>query len=124
MLKLGKIYYSGELVNHIKLDYIEYVNHSSDVLTKDIFREFDIPTLIVGWSVVKEMIAISEDLDIKENITILDKKIVSKSLYWEYNFNENKHFHISGIENFVTAVPEYYFSSRYSYINIDPVFFQ
>ena len=117
-MKLGNIIHATDLVNHEKVEYINYIQ--DNILS---FSElnFELPTLYVGWKYLKE--TNKEDLII-QNQSILEKKIVKNLLYWEYSFNENKAQHISGIKSFVKDVPFLYFSSKYNYINIDPVFFQ
>jgi hypothetical protein len=109
MIKLARIYYTDELVNHEPIEYIDYVRGDNNI---DI--NFPLPTLIVGWSLVKKVV---------DNASILDNKIISNTLYWAYSFKENKHGHISKVEEFVQNIPNYYFGGRYSYINLDPVFF-
>src|SRR5690606_24173897 len=44
--------------------------------------------------------------------------------YWEFNFDESKASHVKGVESFISFVPQFYFQPKYSYINLDPVFFQ
>ena len=64
------------------------------------------------------------DDDIIQNANILDKRIITNQLYWECDFSEDKSSHVNGVESFVTDAPELYFSPKYSYINLDPIFFQ
>ena len=59
-----------------------------------------------------------------QNADILRKKIVGNELYWEFSFEESKPSHVKGVESFINLVPQYYFPPKYSYINLDPVFFQ
>jgi len=121
MIKLAKIYYIDELVNHEKLDYIDYV-FGDDAIDLN----FSLPTLIVGWASVKKLINSSQDIEhykYLQGASILDNRIISNNLYWAYSFKENKHGHISKVEEFVQNAPNFYFNSRYSYINLDPIFF-
>ena len=55
---------------------------------------------------------------------ILEKKIISNVLYWEFSFKENKAQHVEGVTYFTNNVPFYYFNIRYSYINLDPIMFR
>ena len=109
---IGNILYYEELVNHKKVDYINYFNIKEDNNTID----YSIPTLYVGWNYFKTELIKNND------VNILDKTIVKNSKYWEFSFSENKSQHISGIEMFINDLPHYYFSSQYKYVNIDPVF--
>ena len=116
-MKIGNIVYEKELVNHVKLEYINYFNEpiEYDKLDKEL------PTLYVGWSFMK---ACNPSNEIIQNANILHKKIITNELYWECSFEESKGSHIKGTESFINSVPQFYFLSKYSYINLDPVFFQ
>jgi len=122
-IKLGNIIYREDLVNHEKVEYINYIHQPVNISShfrNYIYLNSDLPTLYVGWKFLKEVN--SSDPLIKSQ-SILDKKIMSNRLFWEFSFNENKSEHVNGIESFVNDVPFYYFSSRYNYINLDPVCF-
>lgn len=116
-MKLGNIVYEKELVNHTQVDYINYFNKEQhyDSLDKTL------PILYVGWSFMK---ACNPFYEIIQNADILRKKIVGNELYWEFSFEESKPSHVKGVESFINLVPQYYFPPKYSYINLDPVFFQ
>ena len=116
-MKIGNIIYRDELVNHTPVKYVIYTKQ--DVRYEIVDK--NIPTLYVGWKFLKE---INHDDPIIQAQTIFEKKIISNQLYWEFTFTENKGDHITGIESFVNNLPEYYFSGKYNYINLDPVFFQ
>lgn len=117
LIKLGNIIYQDDLVNHKMVEYINYIQQPIS------FREIDnnLPTLYVGWFSMKEINR--EDLLI-QNQSILDKKIISNILYWEFSFKENKSQHVEGVNYFVKNLPYYYFKIKYSYINLDPVMFR
>ena len=72
-MKLGNIIYEKELVNHTKVDYINYFNKPQ------IYHSLDktLPTLYVGWSFMKSC---NEFNDIIQNANILHKKIVANEL--------------------------------------------
>lgn len=111
MLKLGNIIYRDELVNHTKVDYINYISNQLDDFDKEI------PKLFVGWNYLKEW-----DVSLFKNLSILNKEIFKNTVYWEFSFNENKAQHVSGIDMFVRNAPYYYFRDKYKYINVDPIF--
>jgi len=115
-MKIGNIIYQDDLVNHEEVDYINYIQEPinfSELNTK-------LPTLYVGWRFLKGS---NEDDRIIQQQSILDKKIVSNLLFWEFSFKENKSQHVNGVDFFVNDVPYYFFTSKYNYINLDPVFF-
>jgi len=117
IMKLGNVIYQNDLVDHQKVEYINYVQRPIT------FQELNtnIPTLYVGWFSMKEIN--TSDMLI-QNQPILDKKIISNILYWEFSFKENKAQHVEGVNYFVKNVPYYFFNVRYSYINLDPIMFR
>lgn len=116
MIKIGNIVTNSKLVNHVEIPYINYYHHPESLSNID----SSLPTLYVGWKTLKES---NPDNVLIQNQSILEKRIVSNCLYWEFSFDENKSEHVSGVEMFVRDVPFYYFSSKYKYINYDPIFF-
>jgi hypothetical protein len=110
-MKIGRILYCDELVNHEKLDFIDYqkidINNFSNIDT-------ELPTLVVGWNLMK--VINFNNISIDNNVVIKDK------IYWEFSYNEHKSNHIDGVKKFVEKLPYYCFMSRYKYVNIDPVF--
>lgn len=116
-MKIANIIYENELVNHVKSDYINYFNEPKayDELDKSL------PTLYVGWSFMKTS---NPDNKIIQNADILKKKIITNELYWEFSFNESKASHVKGVNTFASLVPQFYFTPKYTYTNLDPVFFQ
>lgn len=116
-MKIANIIHEKELVNHVKSDYINYFNEpkSYDDLDKSL------PTLYVGWSFMKSC---NPDNNIIQNADILKKKIITNELYWEFSFTESKASHVKGVNTFVSLVPQFYFKPKYTYTNLDPVFFQ
>lgn len=111
MLKIGNIIYKDELINHTKVDYINYVPSQ----LHDFDRE--VPKLFVGWNYLKQW-----DVSLFSDLSILNKEISKNKAYWEFSFNENKSQHVSGIEMFVRNLPYYYFRDKYKYINLDPIY--
>lgn len=111
MIKIGNIIYNTNLVNHTKLDYINYIKWDDGI-------EYDhtIPTLIVGWTLLKSLYPTTLE-------TILNKEINENSLYWEYSFEERKEDHVLGTEMFGRNVPYYFFRKNFKYINLDPIFY-
>lgn len=116
-MKLGNVIYQNDLVDHQMVDYINYIREPIP------FKELNtnIPTLYVGWFLMKD---INIDDMLIQSQSILNKKIVSNVLYWEYSFRENKAQHVEGVNYFVNNAPYYYFNIRYSYINLDPIIFR
>ena len=115
-MKIANIVHEEDLINHKKVDYINYYNEPKKL------EEIDatLPTLFVGWSFMRET---NPNNELIQNADILNHKIVTNELYWEFSFTESKASHIKGVESFVSYAPEFYFK-KYSYINLDPGFFQ
>jgi len=116
-MKIANIIYEKELVNHTKVDYVNYYNESLEYERVDML----LPTLYVGWSFMK---ACNPNHEIIQNANILHKKIIGSELYWEFSFQESKASHVKGVENFINSAPQFYFSPKYQYVNLDPIFFQ
>ena len=116
-MKIANVIHEKELVNHTKAEYINYFNEPK------VYDELDksLPTLYVGWSFMK---ACNPDDPIIQNADILKKKIITNELYWEFSFRESKPSHVKGVDTFAGLVPQFYFSPKYIYTNLDPVFFQ
>jgi len=116
-MKIANVIHEKELVNHTKVDYINYFNEPK------VYDDLDksLPTLYVGWSFMK---ACNPDNEIIQNADILKKRIITNELYWEFSFRESKPSHVKGVDKFAGLAPQFFFSPKYSYINLDPVFFQ
>ena len=116
-MKLANIVYEAELINHTKVEYVNYINEATeyDKLDKTL------PTLYVGWSFMKQC---NPNNEIIQNTNILSKKIITNELYWECSFMEGKASHVNGVDSFVKIAPSFYFKPKYAYVNLDPVFFQ
>lgn len=115
-MKIGNIIYEDKLVNHDELSYINYEKNTVN------YDEIDngLPTLYVGWRFMKNCLKFSNIVD---RIDILNKRVITNELYWEFSFDEDKGQHINGVKKFTNNVLQYYFESKYSYINLDPIFF-
>lgn len=109
-MKIANICYEENLVNHKKLDFINYIN--SELSSTE--HDFLLPTLFVGWEYTKKNIR-------KYPISILDKEILKNKYYWEFSFSEDKNKHIKGIPKFIEKVFDYRFAN-YKYEDIDPIF--
>lgn len=116
-MKIANVIYEKELVNHTKA---EYVNYFCEPIEYDSLDK-TLPTLYVGWSFMK---ASNPSNLIIQNADILKKKIITNELYWEFSFDESKASHVKGVDTFVGLAPQFYFSPKYTYTNLDPVFFQ
>lgn len=115
-MKIANIIHGDDLVNHKKIDYVEYYHGSvHDILIKNP----ELPTLYVGWDYIKDFMHDNEKL---RNINILKHSIINNELYWEFSFKENKSSHVSGVASFVKNAPDFYFTPRFKYINLDPVY--
>jgi hypothetical protein len=116
-MKIANIIYEKELVNHTRVDYVNYYDKPTSYDNVD----KTLPTLYVGWSFMK---ACNPGNPVIQNADILKKRIITNELYWEMSFDESKHSHVQGIENFINTVPQFYFIPKYTFLNLDPVFFQ
>lgn len=116
-MKIANVIHEKELVNHTRVDYVNYFNEPK------IYQELNksLPTLYVGWNFMK---ACNPNDEIIQNADILKKKIITNELYWEFSFLESKASHVKGVDTFVGLAPQFYFTPKYQYINLDPVFFQ
>lgn len=116
-MKITNVIFEKELVNHTKVEYVNYFNEPK------IYQEINksLPTLYVGWSFMK---ASNPGDEIIQNADILKKKIITNELYWEFSFQESKASHVKGVDTFVGLAPQFYFSPKFMYTNLDPVFFQ
>lgn len=116
-MKIGNVIYEGELVNHTKVDYINYINEptSYDDLDKSL------PTLYVGWIFMKKC---NPNNEIIQTTDILSKEIIKNKLYYEFSFSENKASHVKGVDKFTSLATNRYFKPNYDYVDLDPVFFQ
>ena len=116
-MKIANVIHEKELVNHTKVEYINYFNEPK------VYDDLDksLPTLYVGWSFMK---ACNPENPIIQNADILKKKIITNELYWEFSFRESKPSHVKGVDTFAGLVPQFYFSPKFIYTNLDPVFFQ
>jgi hypothetical protein len=112
-MKIANIVYEKELVNHNEVEFINYHKGGYESLNADL------PTLFVGWEFMKQF-----PLAELKDVNILKHRIIENKLYWEFSFDENKSSHVSGIQSFIEYVPKFYFTPRYQYENIDPVFHQ
>jgi hypothetical protein len=76
-MKLAKIYYKEELIQHKKIKYVEYikVNNISEIN----FDDNKYLIYIFGWHLIKDI----------EKINILNKRI-SRNIFWEFSFSEKK----------------------------------
>jgi len=116
-MKIANVIYEKELVNHTN---VEYVNYFCEPIEYDKLDK-TLPTLYVGWSFMK---ACNLDNLIIQYADILKKKIITNELYWEFSFEESKASHVKGVDTFTDLAPQFYFTPKYQYINLDPIFFQ
>jgi hypothetical protein len=134
-MKIANIIYEKELVDHINVKYINYFNEPIEyVKLEELFQQSEnyshlmpsqsyelLPTLYIGWSFLKTC---NPNNVLIQNVNILKKEIIINELFWEYSFEENKKAYVQGINNFINSIPEFYFQSRYTYVNLNPIYFQ
>jgi len=111
-MKYCNIVFEKELVNHKKLDYVNYYNYLIDY--KDIKN--NLPTLYVGWLFLKKCGLL--------NVDILKSTIKENKLFWTPSFEENKSSHVNGVSSFIDLAPTIHFTTNYQYIDVDPVMCQ
>lgn len=116
-MKIANIIHEEGLINHKKVDFINYYNEEKRY--KDI--DYTLPTLYVGWNFLKKCNPENTEF---ESISILKHEVQKNKLYWEFSFDENKSSHVKGVSSFVRNIPNFYFNGKYEYINLDPVFYQ
>lgn len=114
-MKIASIIYNCELVNHKKVDYINYIEKS---VCLDQIKQ-DIPILYVGWGCFKDANKYNKTAS---NVDILNKEVIPRKVYWEFSFEEKKSDHINGVEDFVLSAPLLYFTNKYVYKPINPIF--
>ncbi len=111
--KIGNIVYDDDLVGQDEqFEFINYIDKISKLPSIDNF----LPTLYIGWELIKTINNLPK-------LNILNKEVIPNKIYWEFSYNENKSSHIEGVEFFIKNLPVYYFTSRYSFTNLDPLFF-
>lgn len=115
MVKLGNIIFENELVNHSEVSFINYIKNPTLSDLESIDKT--LPTLYVGWQFLKNYVKFNGE------VSVLDKNIIDRFLYWEFSFDENKNESIDGVDDFITNVPEYYFRKKFTYVDLNPVFF-
>jgi hypothetical protein len=95
------------------LPYISY--HK---LSEDNKADKSLPTLVIGWNLVNDLLPVYEH-------DILEKEIHSGNTqfkhYWEFSPTEDIIQYTQGLELFTKKIP-YMYMSRYVYINGDPFF--
>jgi hypothetical protein len=112
MKKIANIIFEIELTNHVKLDWINYVEDSENAGNK---CDLNLPTLFIGWKFYKSTFPM-----LKPNI--LNKNIYSiyPRVCWEFSMEEKITDHFSGVEKFIKIAPKE-FIKQYTYCSIDPI---
>ena len=77
-MKIGNIVYEIELINHINVEYINYINSPTE------YKKIDnnLPTLYVGWLFMKKCNQYDPTF---QNIDILTNEVIQNKLYWPCN---------------------------------------
>ncbi len=111
MIKMGNIFSDCELINHKKLDYINY-GKCSDMpkfwnFNASKFKTNNLPTLFIGWKALENIFPIN----------ILEKKLPN-NMFWEFSPEEDIIQYTNSLESFIKEVPSLYIK-RCPYINAD-----
>ncbi len=103
MIKIANIITNCELINHKKLDYINYCDDPNNIID-------GLPKLLVGWKFLNEKTGL--------RLSILDKEI-SNRFFWEFSPDEDIIQYTNGLESFLKSAPTL-FINKFRYINADP----
>ena len=114
-MKLANIIYDDELVNHTHVDYVNYINEPTEYDSID----KSLPTMYVGWKLMKKSNPTNPTI---QNVDILIREVIPNKLYWEFSYNENKPSHIKGVNQFAEQIFQMYFTPKYVYVGLDPIF--
>lgn len=97
--------YIANIITKSRLDVGEYINVSKDITKVDL----TIPTLIIGWAMVKE---------IYPNADILNKQI-SETVYWTYSNREKRQEYEPDLAKFIkNAFGRLETSIKYTFFNV------
>lgn len=97
--------YIANIITKSRLDVGEYINVTKDITKVDL----TIPTLIIGWAMVKE---------IYPNADILNKQI-SETIYWTYSNREKRQEYEPDLAKFIkNAFSRLETSIKYTFFNV------
>lgn len=97
--------YIANIITKTRLDVGEYINVTKDITKVDL----TIPTLIIGWAMVKE---------IYPNADILNKQI-SETVYWTYSNREKRQEYEPDLAKFIkNAFSRLETSIKYTFFNV------
>lgn len=97
--------YIANIITKSRLDVGEYINVTKDITKVDL----TIPTLIIGWAIVKE---------IYPNADILNKQI-SETVYWTYSNREKRQEYEPDLAKFIkNAFSRLETSIKYAFFNV------
>lgn len=97
--------YIANIITKSRLDVGEYINVTKDITKVDL----TIPTLIIGWAMVKE---------IYPNAYILNKQI-SETVYWTYSNREKRQEYEPDLAKFIkNAFSRLETSIKYTFFNV------
>lgn len=97
--------YIANIITKSRLDVGEYINVTKDITKVDL----TIPTLIIGWAMVKE---------IYPNADILNKQI-SETVYWTYSNREKRQEYEPDLAKFIkNAFTRLETSIKYTFFNV------
>lgn len=97
--------YIANIITKSRLDVGEYINVTKDITKVDL----TIPTLIIGWAMVKELYP---------NADILNKQI-SETVYWTYSNREKRQEYEPDLAKFIkNAFSRLETSIKYTFFNV------
>lgn len=92
-MRLGKVYYSEDIILVEKQDFIDYIKIGSHTEIVD----DGMPTLIIGWNLIKP----------KGNLDIQKKKI-KNNIHWTFSFSERKSDYVRDLSEFPEKIFDYH----------------
>lgn len=117
MIKLINLVHSAPLVNHEKVDYVNYIQvneNEAAQYVKDII--VGMPVFFVGYNLTKTIFK-----PVGYSVDVLNKDIATW-VSWEFSYEENRSSHIEGVFDVVSRrVLDIRFSGT-EYELIDPIF--
>ncbi|HYF98633.1 MAG TPA: hypothetical protein VD815_00930 [Candidatus Saccharimonadales bacterium] len=115
MTKLINLIYSTPLINHEKVDYVNYVEFTDGdiVAMKSKLLPAPCPIFIVGYALAKKL---------NFEVDILNKEIRPNTILWEFSYEENRAEHIEGVFDVISRRILDIRYANFPYELIDPIF--
>jgi hypothetical protein len=112
-MTLLNIVHNTPLVNHEKVDYVNYIETDDPVAIRNALKPA--PILLIGYKLAKNLYQKYQE------VNILDKQLTNGVL-WEFSYDENRSQHIEGVFNIVHKRILNVKFSTIKYELIDPIF--